>query len=304
MALSMQRALLILLAVNLAACGGGRVAAADDSLPSEDEAAETFAWAKEAFAQIDCRSNGTQAHRLEPRDQSLLRWSNPEVGRVFGDFFLFTSDRRPAALVALYAWHRPGNVVRFAEFLSLSEEPLKATAGEDVLWNTGPGDLDWKTFEPRVIPATSAPARLSQMRSLVARFEIVLDDRREHPQSQLKTLRRLTRPLFRYANADAGLVDGALFAFVASTDPDALVLVEARENGRAEKAWHYAVARVHCAKLTVKLEGTAVAQFPYMRDRKFDPRGPYSVAKWPKQRRVREAADRAELDADSKVQEN
>jgi len=93
----------------------------------------------------------------------------------------------------------------------------------------------------------------------------------------------LTRPLFRYDNADAGLLDGALFAFVASTDPEALVLVEARENSRAEKSWYYAVARLHCAELTVKLDGAFVAQFPYMRDRKFDPREPYSTAKWPEQ---------------------
>ena len=281
MKLSTYRSLLIALAVTQAACVGSRVAAADDSLPSE--AAETYAWAKEAFAQIDCRSNGRNARRLEPHNQSLLRWSNPEVGRVFGDVFLFTSDRRPAALVALYSWRRPAKVVRFAEFLSLSEVPLKATAGDDLLWNTGAGDLVWKAFEPRVIPATSAPARLRQMRGLVERIEIVLDHRHDNPERKRQTLRKLMRPLFRYDNVDAGLIDGALFAFVASTDPDALVLVEARENSQAEKSWHYAVARLHCSELTVKLDGAAVTTFPYMRDHKFDPRRPYSVARWPEQ---------------------
>jgi hypothetical protein len=194
-------------------------------------------------------------------------------------------------------------VLRFAEFLSLSREPLKATVGEDVLWNTGAGDLDWKAFEPRIIPATRAPARLRQMRGLVERFEIMVDHRDDNPERQRQMLRRLTHPLFRYENSEAGLLDGALFAFVASTDPDALVLVEAREDSRGEKSWHYAVARLHCAELTVKLDGTAVAQFPYMRDRKFDPRGPYSVAKWPVRRRVGETADNAEMSAEPTVRE-
>ncbi len=81
------------------------------------------------------------------------------------------------------------------------------------------------------------------------------------------------------------------------------MLVEARQDSRAEMSWHYAVARLHCAELTVKLDGTVVAKFPYMRDRKFDPLGPYGVAKWPEQRRVGEAAEGVDINLESKEQE-
>jgi len=75
MALSVYRSLLIALAVNLAVCGSSRVAATDDSLPSDDEAAQTYAWAKTAIAQVDCRTNGKHPRKLEARDQLLTQRS-------------------------------------------------------------------------------------------------------------------------------------------------------------------------------------------------------------------------------------
>jgi hypothetical protein len=283
--------LLILLAIEVATCGYFR-AAADDNFVSDDEAAESHAWAEDAFAKIDCRSQGKVSRKLEAHEQPVLRWSNPEIGRVFGDVFVYTSNGRPAALVCLYAWHRPNISTRFAEFLSLSKEPLKATAGENVLWNTGAGDLAWRAFEPSPIPATTAPARLSQMRGLAARFNIVLDARGDGIRGEPQTLRKLPRPLFRYDNVKTGLMDGALFAFVASTDPDAILLVEARENSRAEKSWHYALARMNYDALTIRLDGTVVEQFEHAREFKLvDLTRPYSVAKWTQERTSREAAE-------------
>lgn len=102
------------------ACGISRVVAPDENLSSEDVAAATFAWAKEAFTRIDCRTNGEKTRKLEVHNQPILRWSNPAVGHVFGDIFLMTSEGRPAALVSLYAWHRPNVAGRTVEFLSLS----------------------------------------------------------------------------------------------------------------------------------------------------------------------------------------
>jgi hypothetical protein len=174
--------------------------------------------------------------------------------------------------------------------LSLSEEPLRATVDEAVLWNTSAGDLDWKAFEPSSIPARTAPARLRQMRGFVERFEIVLDDSRNNIRGNPEALRKLTRPLFRYDNVETGVIDGALFAFVKGTDPEAVLLVEARENLPAGKSWHYALARMNCDALSAKLDGTVVKRFANVRERKFDPRWPYSVMVWPEQPKGREPA--------------
>src|SRR5262245_34893660 len=37
----------------------------------------------------------------------LLRWSNPTAGSVYGEVFLWTIDRRPAAIASIYRWYHP-----------------------------------------------------------------------------------------------------------------------------------------------------------------------------------------------------
>ncbi len=61
-------------------------------------------------------------------------------------------------------------------------------------------------------------------------------------------LRILPQPLYRYDGTDPDLIDGAVFSFVTSagTDPEALVVLEARKpalNPKREPVWHYGVAR-------------------------------------------------------------
>src|SRR5688572_12875369 len=40
-------------------------------------------------------------------DQPLLRWSNPTVGSVHGEVFVWTVDGRPAALASVFRWYHP-----------------------------------------------------------------------------------------------------------------------------------------------------------------------------------------------------
>ena len=252
-----------------------------DDIVAQDEATETYAWAKATFAEIDCRSNGQSARPLEANHRPILRFSNEEVGGVYGDIFLYTKDRRPTALIALYAWHRPNNLRKFAEFVSLSSEPIKATMGETVLWDTGPSSITWKRFDSSSVPANVPTLRLSQMRQLASRFEIVLETSRNSSETERHLLRKLSRPLYRYSAPDHGILDGAMFAFVASTDPDAVLLVEARKNELGEATWHYALARVNYSAMTVKLDDKVVERFPLTRQFKFvSVTRPYSVFRW------------------------
>jgi hypothetical protein len=57
-------------------------------------------------------------------------------------------------------------------------------------------------------------------------------------------LRLLPTPLYRYPPARAGVVDGALFALMsnAGTDPEVLLLLEAKEVG-GKTHWEYACGR-------------------------------------------------------------
>ena len=63
-----------------------------------------------------------------------------------------------------------------------------------------------------------------------------------------RELRLLTQPIYRYKSTDPKLLDGAMFAFVEGTDPEVLLLIEARQaNGGAR--WQYALARMNSVAL-------------------------------------------------------
>jgi hypothetical protein len=76
------------------------------------------------------------------------------------------------------------------------------------------------------------------MRSLAREFRASVDVEKGGTE-----LRLLSQPVYRYESVAEGAPDGALFAFVLTTDPEALLLIEERATDGAS-AWHYAFARM------------------------------------------------------------
>jgi hypothetical protein len=89
-------------------------------------------------------------------------------------------------------------------------------------------------------PAATPGARLTQMRRLAQEFSGHSIDR----DAKRWELRLLPTPMYRYPTAKTGVADGALFALMSSagTDPEVLLLIEAREEG-GKPRWEYACGR-------------------------------------------------------------
>jgi hypothetical protein len=77
----------------------------------------------------------------------------------------------------------------------------------------------------------------------------------------LGPLRLLPRPLFQYEAIEAGVHEGALFAFVMGTDPELFLLLETRRT-EAGPVWQYAVARFTTVSLQLSHDGREVWQCP------------------------------------------
>src|SRR5262249_50154554 len=103
---------------------------------------------------------------------------------------------------------------------------------------------------PRV--ADSASQRLTQIRTIARSFAAESRTR----DGQTWELRLLPTPLLRYEAPQAQILDGALFAMVSSagTDPEVLLLIEARHPADDEKAWqwHAAALRFSDKDIAVK----------------------------------------------------
>lgn len=79
--------------------------------------------------------------------------------------------------------------------------------------------------------------------------------------SDREELRMLPRPVYRYETDPKGPLDGAIFAFVQGTDPEAFLLLEAARaggEGDREYEWRYALARRTSGRMETRYRGQVV----------------------------------------------
>ena len=70
-------------------------------------------------------------------------------------------------------------------------------------------------------------------------------------------LRLMTQPLIRYQPTAGPATDGAIFSLAVGTDPEALLILEARHAGEALR-WEFAFARFHFVTLVAQHAGKEV----------------------------------------------
>jgi hypothetical protein len=190
---------------------------------------------------------------LEFKKEPVFEWSNPtRQGLQQGVVFVWLRDGRPAALGSIFSQphDKPAGRLVVHEFHALDPEKVAVTRPKGALneWKPRAG-LTRKELTDAPAPAATAAARLVQMRKLAAEFtghETDGDDKRWD-------LRLLPAPLYRYPTTRTGVIDGALFTLVSSagTDPEVLLLIEAREEG-GKVRYEYACARFSDRDLHVR----------------------------------------------------
>jgi hypothetical protein len=87
-------------------------------------------------------------------------------------------------------------------------------------------------------------------------------------------LRMLTKPFARYGKAGARATDGALFAYVLTTDPEVYLMIEARA-GKDGPEWQYAFAPMTIYSVRASWKGQAVWELPYRWDTASRPGEPF-----------------------------
>jgi hypothetical protein len=211
--------------------------------------------------------------RLELVEKPILKWSNSYEAAVFGSAFVWTHAGRPEVVACIFKFYTT-KVSFDAEFHSLAEGPLIGIKEGEVLWQPSEAGTSLKPLEDAPAPAKTATARLVQMRDMARNFSgqltTVIEPRTKHG------LRLLPQPLMRYGGGQSKeLVDGALFAFARATDPEVILMLEAR--GADTPRWEYAVARMHVGALSAAYRNKEIwsveeLKHPYVRKN-----GPYTL---------------------------
>jgi hypothetical protein len=242
------------------------------SEPPEDgksRADEFHAFARREGASHTMR-HGSDGRPLALRAEPVLKWSNPLVGEIYGEDFVWTSKGRPDVVWSLHRWYSPGPH-EAVEYLSLTTDRIIADKNGREIWSPSRPGIEMKPIPKAAIPASSAAQRLRQMRELAKEFT----SRQTRRDGVEQENRLLTQPIYRYEGTESPLIDGALFAFVQGTDPELFLLIEAHQvDGNPQ--WQYGLARMTSLEQRVSHRGKAVWTAPLVSYAQVaDPRGPY-----------------------------
>jgi hypothetical protein len=214
----------------------------------------------------------------------VLRWSQPVRGGDDGAVYVWLDEGRPAMIGAIFAWPLPdGDRVVTHEMHALTTTPMRAQYQEKEVWSLEKPALEFKRIPGAPAPATAPNQRLTQMRTLGREFTARSIDEKEGEWE----LRLLGQPLYRYEVVNSAeprvapegsrgdeLLDGAILSFVQGTDPEILLVFEARRDGK-KSYWNYALARFSDFQLIVKHKEAEVWRLG--RSQLQDSKAPYFV---------------------------
>jgi hypothetical protein len=190
--------------------------------------------------------------KLKLVSDPVLRWSNPSVGEIHGNVFLWTAGDRPAVVGSFYKWFTPHTHLSH-EFHSLAVQPLVASSGEADVWTTKQAGVSFKPLADAPAPAPTAAGRLLQMKRLAKDFAATKIERHGSKQE----MRLLPQPIYRYAAPEARVLDGALFVLVQGTDPEVFLLLEARGE-KGKETWSYAPTRMNGVGFSLRYQDKEV----------------------------------------------
>ena len=239
-------------AVNLAAFGQE---SAEDKAAAREARLEKM---RQIAARFTVKAGEGEAVRTVPlRESPILRFNDP--AREFHDATLWAwGDKgRPVCLLAIEQYKDS-----WFECISLTDEPLLAETKE-LKWQPKPPGIALQLFPDAPKPAKDAPRRLAQTKTLLGKLTVHEIGR----TGSRYELRLMTTPLYRYADPEGDLLDGAIFAFAYGTNPELLAIIEARGPADAAK-WHIAFARCGTAEPRVMLADMELFHLPYARQTK------------------------------------
>jgi hypothetical protein len=222
-----------------AICAMGPLRADDE--PSPEERAASQALLTKAMQSFTIACDDDRTKKLEFNESPVLRYSDPvSTSNLYakisdGVVFVWTRQGYPEAITAV---HNSNTGRLWLEFLSLSPTPLTALRQEQAVWYSKKSGMEFQPVKDAPVPDEDAPKRLSQMRRIVQSFSATVSDRDIANQE----LRLLSKPIVRYSKAEQGIIDGAVFVFARSTNPEMLLLLEAREL-EGKRQWMYSPAR-------------------------------------------------------------
>ncbi|MBC8115108.1 MAG: hypothetical protein H7062_12060 [Candidatus Saccharimonas sp.] len=215
------------------------------------------------------RSVDSPQTRFPLHEKLALRWSNPVSGVVDGGVYIWTDGRQPVVIGKAFLKEKGGpqdTPSSWCEALeSVTSIPFVMQAdGRDVWKPASPGlrfhDLD----ENEGQPSDNDNARLTQMRALARKIQVIGNWGQPPTDWQLRTL---TTPLHRYVSEPDGILDGAVFAYTqGGTNPEAISLIEViAADPKSKPHWRIAVTRLTAYGIRASFNDNVIADLAHLK---------------------------------------
>jgi hypothetical protein len=191
------------------------------------------------------------------QDEPVLRYADDTRMTIESSLWIWTSGGRPTAILAVEFYPKPPHGPRWLyEIASLSTRRIAAEREGEFRWSAKAPGVTLQAFGDAPPPADKETRRLTQMKQLRARFTA-----HENATEGRVELRPLTTALVRYADAETGLVDGAIFSLANGTNPEVLLMLEANRV-ESKIIWQYALVQLTGEPVTVELDGKEIWEQP------------------------------------------
>ena len=196
-----------------------------------------------------------QTRKVPLMQSPILRFNDP--AREFHDATLWAwgEKGRPVCLLSIEQYDNHS----WFECISLVGGKLTADA-DKLQWRPAADGMKLAPFPDAPAPAKSAPRRMAQMKELLGKLSAY----EVGTAASRFELRLMARPLHRYEDSEAGLQDGAIFAFAYGTNPELLAVIEARSAAETTQ-WQVGFARCGTYEPHVLLDKTEIFTLPFLR---------------------------------------
>jgi hypothetical protein len=195
---------------------------------------------------------------VEVAKHGLYRFNDPARTHLDGTLWIWGKSGRPAAFLELYADEGEKNRWRFG-WSSTSSRPLTVAMSGKAVWTPGPFEPRFLRLQKTDVPAGDAKTRSKQIEKLAARFsshEFWLPERTRYE------LAVNAKPLHRYRDEGAGILDGAVIVIHHNVNPEVMLLLEAVHPEKGAAFWQAGMVRLSAAEDHVAFDGKPIWSCP------------------------------------------
>lgn len=243
--------------------------AVEEEVHRDDGQDENAREREELMRHMRRRAEGTKLYALADEGRQ-------EIALIPEPLFQYSDQPRQIVAATLWGWGKPGRPAAlekverygFDRYLyclaSLSAGLIEVEWARDAEWKSEQPGLVLKPLPDGPPPAQSKRGRLTQLKNLARRFSATIHSATNPIEENHQEMRFLPRPICRYEDPTAALLDGAIFGFTThGTNPDALLAIELYESRPGEPPWKYGLARMTTGGVTVRLDGSEIWDVPF-----------------------------------------